>query len=195
MDERPQPLKCPTFLLVPPPIEVDTQPTIGPCPGMDRLVPPDTPPPAGPCPGMTLPPMLCPQPPKCPDFLSIPPMLATKHHQRAMYEFLSGKDANFAEVCYTLMSVHSFDSVCLLVYERFGMLPCKWDIDECNLPLAPPKSQMDHLINEVLDSEKKFIGTILGMQLHFVDHLFHFFSNEDDVKKVQQLGLTLDECI
>ena len=148
------------------------------------------------------------QPP--PGFDPIRPEMATPAQRAELKKFLAWKDPQSSEdKADKLLAMYKLEDVAEAIRDKYGMLPQGWrslvksDQISRDLPKGlmrdfeakismKPESISDKKINEILDSEDRFVSTITELQTKYLDRLYEIFgSGQKDA--IKALGITQEE--
>lgn len=119
--------------------------------------------------------------------------MATSIQRKTLVEFILQRDNKF-EYADRFVQMFKLYDCAHAVQEKYGALPNGWDLEKIPLPRSRETitTQTDYRINEILDSEHRFVSTIIELQTAYLDRLYEVFGsgNKDDIQK---LGLTQEE--
>jgi hypothetical protein len=148
-----------------------------------------------------------------PPGLGIKPGMATPAQRDELKKFLQWKDPQGAEdKADKLLNMYRVEDVAEAIRDKFGMLPQGWrsllksDQIARELPRGQsrtfdihihPKddeSMSDKKINEILDSEARFVTTITELQTKYLDRVYEIFgSGPKNKDAIRALGITQEE--
>ena len=151
-----------------------------------------------------------------PPGLGIKPGMATAAQREELKKFLQWKDPQGAEdKADKLLNMYKVEDVAEAIREKYGMLPQGWrslvksDQIAKDLPRGLSRDRMDSdlrnfnkelesisdkKINEILDSEARFVATITELQTKYLDRLYEIFgSGPKNKDAIKALVITQDE--
>lgn len=117
--------------------------------------------------------------------------MCSPEQQQEFAQFMSRVDPSLKLDTAKVASMFSFQDVCDGLQKKYNALPPGWTASPPSS--APTKQKIsDYKINEILDTERRFVQTILELQNSYLDRLYEIFgSGQKDV--IKHLGLTQDE--
>lgn len=124
--------------------------------------------------------------------------MATSEQVRELEAFLQWQDASAAreDSARKLLEMHPIELVGLAIREKYGILPGGWRefVPAKRVSLPRPVAEVepslaDSKINEILDSEIRFLHTMDALQRKFIEPVLAVFHSQRD-RDVEALGIT-----